>query len=120
MDRRLKKKSENRTKRAWRVRKTLHGTAQRPRLSVKKTNRHLGVQLIDDDNGVTLGSTSTLSKSVGGMKKGKEAAAAMGKQVAEMCKNMSVETVIFDRGHHKYHGLLAELAEAARGAGLKF
>lgn len=122
MDSSLKKKRNNRIKRALRTRKNLHGTAQRPRLSVFKSNRHLSAQLIDDDSGKTLYGVSTLSKDVKAnhAKKSKEAARHLGKLVADKAKELNIDTVIFDRGPYKYHGILAELADASREAGLKF
>lgn len=122
MDSSLKKKRNNRIKRALRTRKNLHGTANRPRLSVFKSNKHLSAQMIDDDNGKTLFGISTLSKEVRGdfPKKSKEAARQLGQIVANKARELNISTVVFDRGPYKYHGILAELADASREAGLKF
>ena len=112
-----------RKKRAWRVRKRLHGTASRPRLSVDKTNKHLFVQLIDDDAHATLGATSTVAKEFRNTefgRKGKVAARKLGEVIASIAKEKNIKEVIFDRGCFKYHGVLAELADAARAAGLQF
>lgn len=117
------KKRELRQKRSWRVRKTLCGTRARPRLSVHKTNKHCAAQLIDDESGVTLGSIATFSKQFKGTafaKKSKEAARELGTQIAQIAKGLQIEEVIFDRGAFKYHGILAELANAAREGGLRF
>lgn len=114
---------EIRFKRAKSVRKKLKGTAERPRLCVVKTNKHLQVQLIDDVNAKTLGSTSTFSKEFKGTefnKKNKASAKKLGSKIAEIAKDKQVSEVIFDRGKSKYHGVIAELATAAREAGLKF
>lgn len=112
-----------RTKRAMRVRKRLHGSSLKPRLCVVKSCEHIHVQLIDDEAGVTLGSTSTLSqefKNTEFNRKNKASAKKLGEKIAEIAIAKNVKEVVFDRGAHKYHGILAELADAARGAGLKF
>lgn len=109
--------------RAMRVRKKLRGTSLKPRLSVHKSNCHLQVQLIDDDKGITLAGISTCAKEFRDSefnKKNKASARKLGEYIAEKAKEHNVKEVVFDRGHFKYTGLLAELADAARGAGLKF
>lgn len=117
------KRQKTRLARTMRVRKKLRGTALRPRMSVVKSNLHLQVQLIDDESGSTLGSTATFAKEFKGTefgKKNKLSAKAIGTRIAEIAKEKNISEVIFDRGRHKYHGILAELATAAREAGLKF
>lgn len=112
-----------RTTRALRVRKHIHGTAARPRLSVIKTNCHIHAQLIDDDSGATLGSVATFAKEFRGTefgRKNKASAKKLGEKIAQIAKSKNIDEVIFDRGPFKYHGILAELADAARNAGLKF
>ncbi len=123
MDNRLLKRQELRRKRAMRVRKQLRGNATKPRLCVVKTNAHIQVQLIDDEMGVTLASIGTLSKEfqqTDFAKKNRTSARKLGQRIAELAKEKNVETVIFDRGRFCYHGILAELADAARECGLKF
>lgn len=110
-------------KRALRVRKRLRGTNLKPRLCVVKTNKHIQVQLIDDENGRTLGHASTFSKENRGTersKKNKESAKMLGEAIANIAKDRNIKEVVFDRGPFKYHGILAELANAARSAGLQF
>jgi large subunit ribosomal protein L18 len=110
-------------KRALRVRKHLNGTPQKPRLCVVKSNNHIQVQIIDDTNGVTLGSTATFAKEFRNtefVKKNKISARKLGERIAEIAKEKNITEVIFDRGPFKYHGILAELADAARAGGLKF
>lgn len=105
------------------MRNKLEGTAERPRLSVSKTNCHLYAQLIDDEHSITLAGVGTLSKAnqkASLKKKSKEAAREIGKQIAHLAKERNVSTVIFDRGRYKFHGLIAELATGAREAGLQF
>jgi large subunit ribosomal protein L18 len=104
------------------VRKHVRGTAEKPRMSVFKSYKHLFVQLIDDEKGSTLVSASTIMKDVEKpelQKKGKEAARYIGGYVAQQAKDKNIQAVVFDRGHNKYHGLLAEIANAAREAGLR-
>lgn len=117
------KNNQKRLKRAIRVRKHLRGTSVKPRLSVIKSNKHLQVQLIDDDAGKTLCSMSTLNAEFKGAdlgKKSKAAAAKMGEIIADKAISLNIREVIFDRGPSKYHGILAELADAARNRGLQF
>ncbi len=117
------KNSRLRVRRALRVRKGLHGTAERPRLSVHKSNKHIQVQLIDDDNHQTLGAIATFSKEFQNTeyaKKNKLSAKKLGERIGEIAKSKHISQVIFDRGQFKYHGILAELADGARAAGLQF
>lgn len=112
-----------RQKRAVRVRKNLRGCGNKPRLCVVKTNKHILVQLIDDEKGATLGSASTCSKDLRDTefnKKNKASARKLGELIAEIAKSKNITEVIFDRGPFKYHGILAELANAARASGLQF
>lgn len=115
-----KSKAISKSKRAIRVRRTLRGTAVKPRLCVVKTNKHLQAQLIDDEKGVTMASVATNSKEMKGAAKNKETARKLGEQMAAKAKAQNVETLVFDRGPNKYHGLLAELADGARSGGMRF
>lgn len=110
-------------KRALRVRKHLNGTPEKPRLCVVKSNNHIQAQLIDDTKGATLGFTATFAKEFRNTefaKKNKASARKLGERIAEIAKEKNINEVIFDRGPFKYHGILAELADAARAGGLKF
>lgn len=112
-----------RLRRKYRVRKAVRGTAQRPRLCVQRSLKHMGCQLIDDDAGKTLVSATTRDKSVREQLKSSdncEAAAAIGKIIAERAVGAGITEVCFDRGASKYHGRVAALATAAREGGLKF
>ena len=123
MENTIKKRSKTRKRRVLRVRKTLKGTSEKPRLSVFKSNKHLYVQLIDDVNQKTILGVGTASKSLKATKfnlKSKEAAKHLGALIASHAKEKNIVHVVFDRGRNKYHGILAELAEAARNAGLQF
>ena len=109
------------TKRHARLRKKVRGTAERPRLAVKRSSRHIVVQLIDDLAGHTLASASSLEADVRGLDGDKKArAAAVGKLVAERAREAGVTAVVFDRGGYDYHGRIAALADAAREGGLEF
>ena len=116
----MKNALENTRRRAKRVRRRLKKNANGlPRLSVYRSSKNISVQIIDDSNGVTLASASTLED-----KKAKgsniEAAQRIGKLIAERAKKAKVENVVFDRGGYLYHGRVKALADAAREAGLKF
>ena len=111
-----------RARRAMRVRKYVRGTAVKPRMSVVKSCKHISVQLIDDEKGATLAHLSTNSKELKSMKlrRNKAAAKVLGSKIAEKAKGLGLEMCVFDRGPFKYHGILAELADAARAGGLQF
>ena len=121
----MKKRSRNdmRVMRHERLRRTISGTAQKPRMAVFHSLNHLYVQIIDDDLGHTLAAVSTLEKPLKNELKGTcniEAAKAVGKLAAERAKAKGIESVVFDRGGHQYHGKVKALADAAREAGLNF
>jgi large subunit ribosomal protein L18 len=110
-------------KRHLRVRKKVSGTAEFPRLAVHRSGKHIYAQAIDDVNGVTLASSSTLDADIRkDIKSGAnvEAAKRVGSQIAERLKAKGVECIVFDRGGFLYHGRIAALADAAREAGLVF
>ena len=109
-----------RIKRHKRVRAKISGTPERPRLNVFRSETNIYAQIIDDVNGVTLAAASTLEKDFEGATGNKEAARKVGALIAERAKAKGIEEVVFDRGGYVYHGRVAELAEAAREAGLKF
>ena len=112
-------KSDRRQRIKYRIRKTISGTATKPRLSVFRSNKEIYAQLVDDVNGVTLLAASSREKEVS---KGTnvEVANLVGKLVAEKALKAGIETVTFDRGGYLYHGRIQSLAEGARAAGLKF
>jgi large subunit ribosomal protein L18 len=112
-----------RDRRRFRVRKHIRGSSERPRLSVFRSHRNLACQIIDDSSGKTLVAVGTKDKDVqGNMKYGgnKAAAEAIGKLLAEKAIAAGIKQVAFDRGHYRYHGRVAALADAARKAGLSF
>lgn len=111
-----------RDRRRTRVRKKISGTAERPRLSVFRSNRYIYAQLIDDVQGQTLAAAS--SRETDGQAEGATATVAaaekVGSLLAERAKAGSIESVVFDRGGYRYHGRVAALAEGARNGGLQF
>ncbi len=109
-----------RLKRHARVRSKISGTPTCPRLDVFRSAKHIYVQIIDDVNGVTLVSASSVEKDFGVYGGNKEAAKKVGENIAQRALEKGIENVVFDRGGYIYHGRVKELAEAARAGGLKF
>jgi large subunit ribosomal protein L18 len=110
-----------RARRHFRVRKNVNGTAERPRLVVTRSLRHITAQVVDDTKGHTVASASSLDASIRGSEGDKKAIAAkVGALVAERAKAAGVSKVVFDRGGNQYAGRIARLADAAREAGLEF
>lgn len=112
----LHKRAHRETRRK-RVRRKISGTAERPRLSVYRSNVHIYAQLIDDDEGRTLAAAD--SREVGEAENRKDAARKVGELIARKASDAGIETVVFDRGGNRYHGRIAALAEGAREGGLK-
>ena len=113
-------RKEERERRHKRVRNKISGTAERPRLCVYRSNNNLYVQIIDDVAGNTLAQASTLDKEVKTKHSNKEAAKEVGTLIAKRASEKNIKEVVFDRGGYIYHGVVKELAEAAREGGLKF
>jgi len=110
-----------RQKLRWRIRTKLHGTAQKPRLSVFRSNKDIYAQLIDDTNGLTLAATSSREKDIvaqGGDKVSKST--SVGKALAQKAKALGIEICVFDRGGYLYHGRVKAVADGAREGGMKF
>jgi large subunit ribosomal protein L18 len=111
----------SRVRRHARLRKKIEGTADRPRLVVNRSARHIHVQLVNDLNGTTLAAASSIEADVRGVDGDKKAhSKRVGQLIAERAKAAGIETVVFDRGGYTYGGRLAALADAAREGGLKF
>ncbi|WP_026886667.1 50S ribosomal protein L18 [Clostridium beijerinckii] len=113
-------KKASRERRHLRVRKKVFGTAERPRLSVFKSEKNIYAQVIDDINGVTLVAASSLEKDFAAKGGNKEGAKLVGELIAKKAIEKGIDVVVFDRGGYIYHGRIQELAQAAREAGLKF
>ena len=120
---RMSDRKQRRKRIKRRYRDVVHGSSDRPRLTVYRSLRHLYAQVIDDDRGVTLVSASTLDKetsgglsSTGNLEAGKK----LGEVIAARAKGQGIENVVFDRGGFKFHGVIRAIADSAREAGLKF
>jgi large subunit ribosomal protein L18 len=118
----LKRKIMLRQKRVWRIRKKVSGTAERPRLCVTFTNKHIYAQAIDDSAARTLLSVSTLGGELKseGLSANRASAVRLGKAFAEKAKANGIEKVVFDRHGRPYHGRVKEFAEAVREGGIQF
>lgn len=113
-------KAEKRQRIKNRIRKTISGTPERPRLAVYRSNKEIYAQVIDDVNGTTLLSVSSLKNDEAKGKSKVEQASIIGKSIAEKALAAGISNVVFDRGGFLYHGRVKSLAEAAREGGLKF
>lgn len=116
----LKAKRIKRQFRAQRTRSKISGSAQRPRLSVFRSNQHVYAQLIDDAKGVTIASASDLDLEKTGKKTKTDLAKMVGVALAEKSRKLEIEKAVFDKGAYKYHGIIKALADGAREGGLKF
>ena len=113
-------KNKTRQKRHLRVRNRVAGTAERPRLNVFRSLKHIYAQVIDDEKGITLAAACTLDKDFKGTGGNIAAAKAVGTAIAKKALEKGITEVVFDRGGYIYHGRVAALAQAARDGGLKF
>ena len=114
---------ESRIRRHFRIRKTLTGTSQRPRLVVHRSSKNITAQVINDEKGITLAAVASFDKQLKGhLKNGGniEAAKIVGKKIAKLALEKSITKVVFDRGGHVFHGRVKALADAARANGLQF
>lgn len=116
----LSDKIRKRAKRKVSVRKTISGTAEKPRMSVFKSNVHLYVQVIDDTAGHTLAYASTLEKSLKDIGHTIEGGGKLGEEIGKRLLEKGITTVVFDRNGYRYHGIVKAIADGARKAGLKF
>ncbi len=120
MFKKLNDKDRKRLKRKIHIRKTLHGTAERPRMTVTRSNCNLYMQIIDDETGNTLASISTLEKEFSSLKPNTEGAAKLGEAFGKRILDKNIKTVVFDRNGYLYHGVVQALADGARKAGVEF
>ena len=114
---------ERRQRIHYRIRKKDNGTAEKPRMVVFRSNKQIYVQVVDDEQGKTLCAAASNDKALAAQCKGKtgiEAAAIVGKAIAERCLEKGIDTICFDRGGYLFHGRVKSLADAAREGGLKF
>jgi large subunit ribosomal protein L18 len=120
MLRKMLEKDRKRLKRKVHIRKTHSGTADRPRMTVTRSNRRLSIQIIDDTKGHTLVSASTLEKDLRNIKATVEGAAQLGEVMGKRLLEKNIKQVIFDRNGYLYHGLIKALADGTRKAGVQF
>lgn len=113
-------RADARRRRHFRVRKSVHGTLDRPRLAVFRSNKYIYAQLIDDDSGRTITSASSGEADVNVRTLTVDAAAQVGKLIGARARDNGITKVVFDRGGYKYHGRIQALADGAREAGLEF
>jgi large subunit ribosomal protein L18 len=113
-------KDRKRMKRKIHIRKRVSGTAERPRMSVVRSNRSLSIQIIDDTKGYTLVSASTLEKELKSIKRNLEGAGQLGEVLGKRLLEKNITTVVFDRNGYLYHGLVKAMADGARKAGIQF
>lgn len=116
----LTKKLELLKKRKARVRRTVNGTAERPRLSVHRSAKHISAQVIDDEKGVTLLTVKSFGKAGGKTRANVDVCKEVGKKIAQECKSKGIAKVVFDKNGRAYHGRVKALAEGAREGGLDF
>jgi large subunit ribosomal protein L18 len=120
MLRKMIEKDRKRIKRKVHIRKTLSGTAERPRMTVTRSNRALSIQIINDTEGHTLASASTLEKDLRTIKPTVEGASQLGEIMGKRLLEKSITEVVFDRNGYLYHGLVKAMADGARKAGVRF
>lgn len=120
MFKKLNDKNRKRLHRKIHIRKSIYGTAERPRMSVTRSNKNLSVQIIDDDEGKTLASISTMEKEFATVKPNTEGAAKLGEVLGSRLKDMKITKVVFDRNGYLYHGVIKALADGTRKAGIEF
>ncbi|MDR1177332.1 MAG: 50S ribosomal protein L18 [Spirochaetaceae bacterium] len=120
MLRKLLEKDRKRLKRKIHIRKKISGTAEKPRMSVTRSNRSMSIQVIDDIKGHTLISASTLEKELRAIKRNVEGAAQLGELMGKRLLEKNIKTVVFDRNGYLYHGIVKAMADGARKAGIEF
>ncbi len=120
MLKKLTDKQRRRLHRKVHIRKSIYGTAERPRMTVFKSGRNIYVQVINDDEGKTLASISTLEKEYAALKANKESAAKLGEAMGQRLKDKNITKIVFDRNGYLYHGVVQALADGTRKAGIEF
>ena len=120
MFKRLSDKDKKRLKRKVHIRKRIHGTAERPRMTVTRSNKNVAVQVINDDSGCTLASVSTLEKDFVTLKANIASGTKIGEALGSRLKEKNIGSVVFDRNGYLYHGVVKAVADGARSAGIEF
>jgi len=113
-------KDRKRLRRKVHIRKRIYGTAERPRMTISKSNRRIAVQVIDDSKGHTLACISTLEKDLKDIKATVEGASKLGEIMGKRLLDLNIKTVVFDRNGYLYHGIVKALADGSRKAGIEF
>lgn len=119
MFKKLDSKNRKRLHRKFHIRKTVYGTAERPRMSVTRSNKNLSIQVIDDDKGVTLVAISTMEKDYKDLRPTVENGLKLGEALGGRLKDKEIKKVVFDRNGYLYHGVVKAVAEGARKAGIE-
>jgi large subunit ribosomal protein L18 len=117
---RIELKNAQKARRKLRVRKKIHGTAERPRMTIFRSNKHIYIQVIDDTTGRTLAAASNLEKDLASIKNTVVEAGKIGEAAAERLKKVNITKVVFDRNGALYHGVIKAVADGARKAGIEF
>ncbi|MDR0582834.1 MAG: 50S ribosomal protein L18 [Treponema sp.] len=120
MLRKMLEKDRKRLKRKVHIRKRISGTAERPRMTVTRSNRRISIQIIDDSRGHTLASASTLEKDLRDIRANVEGAGRLGEIMGKRLVEKNIRSVVFDRNGYLYHGLIKALADGTRKAGVQF
>lgn len=120
MFKKLDDKNRKRLHRKIHIRKSVYGTAERPRMTVTRSNKNLFVQVINDDEGKTLASISTMEKEFAALKPNTEGATKLGEALGARLKDKNITTIVFDRNGYLYHGVVKALADGTRSAGIQF
>ena len=120
MLRKMLEKDRKRLRRKVHIRKMISGTAERPRMTVTKSNRRISVQVIDDTKGYTLASASTLEKDLKDIKATVAGASQLGEIIGKRLLEKNIKTIVFDRNGYLYHGIVKALADGSRKAGIEF
>lgn len=120
MFKKLDDKNRKRLHRKIHIRKSVYGTAERPRMTVTRSNKNLFVQVINDDEGKTLASISTMEKEFAALKPNVEGATKLGEALGARLKDKNITAIVFDRNGYLYHGVVKALADGTRSAGIQF
>lgn len=112
-------KERRRVRRKFRIRKRLHGTTERPRMTVFKSNRHMYVQVIDDVKGTTIASATDVQKDLAQLKPNVANGEKLGEVIGKRLLDLKVKSVVFDRNGYRYHGVIKAIADGARKAGIE-
>lgn len=120
MIKKLNDKDRKRLKRKVHIRKRIFGTAERPRMTITRSNSNLFVQVVNDDTGTTLAAVSTLEKDLAALKANIASGTKVGEEIGRRLKEKNITSIVFDRNGYLYHGVVKAIADGARSAGIEF